>query len=66
MLAEAKRLFSSAKIMLIDYRNRIGAEVYKALECLKSWLKIIDKEAAVLEGLVELSILGLISLKKDL
>ena len=66
MLAKAERLFSSAKITLTDRRNRIGVEVCEALECLKSWLKITDKEIVVLEGLVESSISGLISLKEDL
>ena len=66
MSAEAERLFSSAKITLTDRRNRMGAELVEALECLKSWLQIKDKEAAVLEGLVESQIEGLMSLSEAL
>jgi len=64
MSIEAKRLFSGYKITLTDRRNRIGAELVKALECLKSWLKIKDKEAVVLEGLIESQIGGLMSTVK--
>ena len=38
MSAELECLFSSAKITIIDYRNRLGIESIKAIECLKSWL----------------------------
>jgi hypothetical protein len=48
-----KRLFSGAKVTLSDRRNRLGTDVFEALECLKSWLKIRDKEAEVLEGLLD-------------
>ena len=52
MSVEAKRLFSGCKIILSNQRNRMGAELLEALECLKSWLKIKDREAEVLEGLI--------------
>jgi hypothetical protein len=33
-------LFSGAKITISNRRNRLGIYIIKALECLKSWLKI--------------------------
>jgi hypothetical protein len=53
MSAELERLFSGAKITLSNRRNRLGADVFEALECLKSWLKIRDKKAEVLERLLD-------------
>ena len=53
MSSEAERLFSSAKITLTDRRNRLGVDLLEALECLKSWLKITDREADILEGLLD-------------
>jgi hAT family C-terminal dimerisation region len=38
MLAELERLFSSAKITITDYRNRLSIESIEAIEYLKSWL----------------------------
>jgi hypothetical protein len=58
MSADAERLFSSCKITLTDRRNRLGDDVLEAIECLKSWLKIADQEALILEDLV-------ISLQED-
>jgi hypothetical protein len=40
MLAELERLFSGAKITILDRRNRFKIHTLEALECLKSWLKI--------------------------
>jgi hypothetical protein len=42
MSAEPERLFSGAKITITDRRNRLGADVIGALECLKSWFDICD------------------------
>jgi hypothetical protein len=53
MSAEPERLFSGAKITLSDQRNRLGADVFEALKCLKSWLKIRDKKAEVLKRLLD-------------
>jgi len=53
MSAEAERLFSSCKITLTNRRNRLGADLLEALECLKSWLKITDRESQILEGLID-------------
>jgi hypothetical protein len=53
MSAEPKRLFSGAKITLSDRKNRLRANVFEALKCLKSWLKIRDKKAEVLKGLLD-------------
>ena len=36
MSAEPERLFSGAKILITDRRNRLSIESIKALECLKS------------------------------
>jgi hypothetical protein len=41
MLADPERLFSGAKITISDWRNRLGILTVEALECLKSWLKIL-------------------------
>ena len=38
MLTKLERLFSSAKITIIDQRNRLSIKSIKAIECLKSWL----------------------------
>ena len=38
--AELERLFSGAKITILDRRNRLKIYTLEALECLKSWLKI--------------------------
>ena len=40
MSADPERLFSGAKITGSDRRNRLRIYTIKALECLKSWLKI--------------------------
>ena len=40
MLADLERLFSSAKLCLIDLRNKLGMDILEAFECLKSWYKI--------------------------
>ena len=37
MSAEVERVFSSAKLLLPDSRNRLREDVIKACECLKSW-----------------------------
>lgn len=42
MSAEPERLFSRVKITITDRRNRLGIDVIKALECLKSWFGIRD------------------------
>jgi hypothetical protein len=47
MSTDAERLFSSCLITLTDSQNRLGDNVLKAIECLKSWLKIADQEAYV-------------------
>jgi hypothetical protein len=61
MSIEAERLFSSCKITLSDRRNRVGAYLLEALECLKSWLKITKQEAAILEDLLDSLERGLLS-----
>jgi len=40
MSANPKRLFLGVKITISDRYNRLGIYIIKALECLKSWLKI--------------------------
>ena len=52
MSTDAERLFSSCKITLTDRRNRLGDDVLEAIECMKSWLKIADQEAYILEDLI--------------
>ena len=37
MSAECERVFSSAKHLLTDSRNRLKADIIEANECLKSW-----------------------------
>lgn len=63
MSAQAERLFSSAKITLSDRRNRLGSNVLKVLEYLKSWLKIVDKEAEILKDLIDSIEGGIMSLE---
>jgi hypothetical protein len=40
ILANPKPLFSSAKLLIIDLRNKLGMDIIKAFGCLKSWYKI--------------------------
>jgi len=42
MLADLKRLFSSSKITIINHRNRLRIDLIKALECLKSWMRLAN------------------------
>jgi hypothetical protein len=42
MSAKPERVFSGFKIIILDYRCRLGIELIKALECLKSWMGIIE------------------------
>ncbi len=53
MSTEPERLFSGAKISLTDRRNRMGDELLQALECLKSWHKITDREYELMESLYD-------------
>ena len=39
MSSECERVFSSAKLLLTDRRNRLGAGVIEAVECLRAWSK---------------------------
>ncbi|PMD55410.1 uncharacterized protein K444DRAFT_537541, partial [Hyaloscypha bicolor E] len=45
ILADPERLFSSAKLLISDLRNKLGMDIIKAFECLKSWYKIKGWEA---------------------
>jgi hypothetical protein len=56
-----KRLFSGAKVTLFNRQNRLRTDVFKALEYLKLWLKIKNKKAEVLKGLLNSLSDGLIS-----
>jgi hypothetical protein len=40
MSADPERLFSSGKLLITDLRSRLGIDIIKAFECLKSWYKI--------------------------
>jgi hypothetical protein len=40
MSTDLERLFSGAKISVLDRRNRLRIYTLEALECLKSWLKV--------------------------
>jgi len=40
MSADPERLFSSAKILITDLRNKLGMDIIEAFECLKSWYKL--------------------------
>ena len=42
MSSSPERLFSSAKITITDRRNRLGIALIQALECLKSWMGIVE------------------------
>jgi hypothetical protein len=53
MSAEPERLFLSTKVTISDLRSRLGSDTVKALECLRSWLKIKDTE---IEALIRLAI----------
>jgi hypothetical protein len=48
MSAAPKRLFLSTKLTISDLRSRLGSDTVEALECLRSWLKIIDIEIEAL------------------
>ena len=51
MSTEPERLFSSAKITILERRSRLGSDIIKALECLRSWLQIKDVEADLIVDL---------------
>jgi hAT family C-terminal dimerisation region len=40
MSADPERLFSSAKHLLSDLRNKLGMDIVEAFECLKSWYRL--------------------------
>jgi hypothetical protein len=42
MSADPERLFSGAKITISDRRSRLRIATIQALECLKSWLGLVD------------------------
>ena len=42
MSTDPERLFSEAKIIITDCGNWLGIEVIQALECIKSWLAIVE------------------------
>jgi hypothetical protein len=50
MSAEPERLFSGAKITISDRRCRLKTPIIQALECLKSWLGLIDAQNDNPEG----------------
>jgi len=45
MSADPERLFLGAKITITDRRNRLGIKTIEALECLKSWIGILEWES---------------------
>ena len=45
MSADPERLFSGAKITITDRRNRLGIKTIQGLECLKSWMGILEWES---------------------
>jgi hypothetical protein len=45
ILANPERLFSSTKLLISDLWNKLGIDIIKAFECLKSWYKIKGWEA---------------------
>lgn len=51
MSADPKRLFSRAKITILDRRNLLGILMIQALECLKCWLGIVEIEGDEMEEL---------------
>jgi len=42
MSADPERLSSGAKIIITGHRNQLGMDTIQALECLKSWLGIVE------------------------
>ena len=58
MSADPERLFSSAKILISDLRNKLGMDIIEAFECLKSWYKMkgFEGEFKVFEELFEADI----------
>ena len=42
MSADPERLFSGVKITISDRRSKLGMATIQALECLKSWLGLVD------------------------
>lgn len=48
MSAEPERIFSGSKLTLTDQRNRLGVELLRAFECMKSWHKLKGFEEVIL------------------
>jgi hypothetical protein len=48
ILVKPERIFSTTKLILIDYRNKLSIKMIEALAYLKSWYKlkefIVDKD----------------------
>jgi hAT family protein len=42
MAADPERLFSSAGLTVTDRRNHLSIESIEALECIKSWVKLLE------------------------
>ena len=49
MSVDPKRLFSGAKITITDRRNQLSIATIQALECLKSWIGILEIKVNTLE-----------------
>jgi hypothetical protein len=49
MSADPERLFSGAKITITDRRNRLGITSIQAVECLKSWMGILESKGDDIE-----------------
>jgi hypothetical protein len=45
MLVVPEYLFSSTKLLISELQNKLGVDIIKAFECLKSWYKIKGWEA---------------------
>jgi hypothetical protein len=58
MSAECERIFSSAKHLITDSRNRLNPEIIEANECLKHWFgkpEEQESDSEVAEEVVEKS-----------
>jgi hypothetical protein len=47
MSAKSERVFSSARRTITWERHKLGADVVKWIECIKSWLRVFIQDSAV-------------------
>jgi hypothetical protein len=64
MSDECDRLFSSAKLTIVDRRGRFKADIIEACECLRAWYESPRLRITVIARMVRMITIGLIASSK--